>query len=419
MSSRLLDSGWVVQREILEMIPYRRGNDIDNFEYTIRLNLGGFRVTWAPQITIYSNEKSDFIGYLTLCLASIMNRVQMFINYSHLLVTRALLKANFNALEQIASTLKPPHFVFGFILAYLTYLAHMGHSSIPGNETTWFTLTLAYVGLQLFSLFVARARGSDYLTFFVWTPTVYVMSVLALPWALITSMISFGIQTRNSYEEKARSRQVMGNRFIETLEEEENNGPERYERIIQEVIEKRAPEKQVLKEKNYATQPSKPQLKETAPGQEAASHSSSHLEETKLVPLSNGEKQVQCQLKTITQCHPNGSQTYQMILQYKSVAFSTAPYHLQDQAFYELQSKLMNRGFTIVACGSCGNFYNASPQSSEQPSGVCLYGKLGKQIHPEEDGVTVLTEACPHYCGIEERESIVRQWRQSIITLLK
>jgi len=56
LSARLMNSGWVVRQELLEMIPFRQGKDIDNLEYTILLNMSGYRVHWAPNVVVYRNE---------------------------------------------------------------------------------------------------------------------------------------------------------------------------------------------------------------------------------------------------------------------------------------------------------------------------------------------------------------------------
>ena len=139
----------------------------------------------------------------------------------------------------------------------------------------------------------------------------------------------------------------------------------------------------------------------------------------KEIQLSNGKKELNCRLRTLTQYDAEGRANYQLTLEYKTSSFSTSSYRILDQAFYELQSKLMERGLTIMTCGSCGNFYNptADIPGALNNAGVCLYGKLGKEVNLKTDAVTVVSQACPYHCSLEDREKIVRLWKDSLAAL--
>jgi hypothetical protein len=50
-------------------------------------------------------------------------------------------------------------------------------------------------------------------------------------------------------------------------------------------------------------------------------------------------------------------------------------------------------------------------------AGVCLFGKMGKDVNLSTDAVTVLTDACPYHCSIESRETILKEWRNSLSLL--
>jgi hypothetical protein len=136
-----------------------------------------------------------------------------------------------------------------------------------------------------------------------------------------------------------------------------------------------------------------------------------------MVNLSNGTNQVACVLKTQTQADDKGAPLYQMFLVYKNVSFSSSLYRIKDQAFYELQSKLMERGLTIMTCGSCGYFHNPVAEAAQRVKnpGLCLYGKVGKEINFKTDTVTVVSQACPYHTSIDHRGDIVQEWQSSLV----
>ncbi|MFN8614949.1 MAG: hypothetical protein U0003_03445 [Vampirovibrionales bacterium] len=47
-------------------------------------------------------------------------------------------------------------------------------------------------------------------------------------------------------------------------------------------------------------------------------------------------------------------------------------------------------------------------------SGVCLFGKYGREADWETDAVSVITDACNFHADIGERETIVREWQESL-----
>jgi hypothetical protein len=423
LSARLMDSGWVVQREILEMVPYRRGRDIENLEYTIRLNLENFKVAWAPQVVVYSSEPDDFIQH-------VRNRFQMAFLYASPLLTRAFVKLDFGALEQLLSIIKPPHFMLGLLMGVMALRASLGFQPSLGGAVTWSTLAIGTFILQVLSLLVARSRGADALTFFFMTPVAYLLGVFSIPAAILKNAVLMWTEAKYSQEERQNSQQLARTRFNETLEFElpYQDHPEVRDLQPQQAYtsspQKHALEKRLqnhqLEQIPLDSPDVEPAFEAPKPREqrrrESAKVPAYPIEQVKVVPLSNGQKQVDCQLTTVTNLLANGDETFHMTLQYKTVAFSTSSYKILDQAFYELLSKLKSKGFTLLTCGSCGNYYNPAVDVSKslKTTGVCLFGKMGKEINISTDAVTVLSQACPYHCALEERETIVRQWRNSV-----
>jgi hypothetical protein len=374
LSCRLMDSGWAARQEVLEMVPYRRGDDTDNLEYTLRLALNNFRVTWAPSVMVYRDESAPMVPYLVGQVAGVFNRVRLLAHYGLPLLTRFFIRLDFGFFEWFLTLLKPPAFLTGTALILMGLLSPW----LELRPEVPLGLAAALLSLQLVSLLVARCPFSDLISLLLATPVVYVWGLLALPWATLNA-ISHSWVRRESRKPPKRYLQETHNRLNEMA-----------------LVEQMA--RQVLAQNEEGDEePLPPRSHKPEPPRELA----------QTVSLSNGDRQVPCQLKTeIDPTH----KTFRMTLQYKTVAFSTATYKLLDQAFYELQSKLMDKGLTILTCGSCGYFYNPLTDNQGGVSGVCLYGKQNGQVDFETDAVTVLSDACSHHAPLSEREAIYRQW---------
>ncbi len=465
LSCRLMDSAWVAKQEVLEMIPYHRGADIDNLEYTIRLNLEGFKVSWAPNVVVYRDEDTGILDHATLCLSSAINRLRMFVAYTPKLLVRSIARFDLGFVEHMASMVKPPNFIVGAFLALVTLSKVLNPASIPGNASTWLIIMGSFFSVQLISLFVARARQNDYITMFLWTPIVYGLCTFSLPMSAF-HLVSQWMNKRNvsgSARRKASYRHLESTRFNEDMESNGSNffeDDETSRRVI-EVLENNVPvefqEEEssnrnsmskllgLNKKTNSSASHHRQQAKQHASVPNQATQHASNVpsstpqsqrplsnmmtpqaaqpqpvneprEIVKAVPLSNGKKQVKCRLVTQIDFDAQGNETYQLTLEYKTVSFSTNTYQIMDQAYYELQSKLMARGLTIVSCGSCGQFYNptADVPGALKNAGVCLFGKTGKNVNLKTDAVTVLSQACQYHCDINRREDVVRQWKESI-----
>jgi hypothetical protein len=443
MSCRLLDSGWAIKQEVLEMIPYRRGTDLDNLEYTIRLNLENFRVNWAPNVVVYSDSNVNFLNHFTQCVGTVLNRASLLLHYGPRLLSRVMVRFDWNDLEQWLAIVSPPYLFICLALVALTVLDAVTPWPIPASPMFWGVSAALVMVLNVLALVVARGKVNDYISMLVYTPLSYLFALLASPLAIYGALQEAWLnrpQVGSSY------RKVRSTRFNEEVDVDQTWLAEQQgKHALQDLIRANALEDAMGRvdydtdevswqhefpvtpqraKKTGASIESAPALNRRA-GQATGSASAETAqpplrrqptEVVRSVPLSNGTKRVNCRLKTLTTFSPDGRENYQLTLEYKSIAFSTEAYSILDQAFYELHAKLRNRGLTIITCGSCGNFYNPTVDVPDAiiNSGVCLFDKEGKEVSLKTDAVTVVSQACNYHCPLEQRESIVRQWKDSL-----
>jgi len=434
MSCRLLDSGWAIKQEVLEMIPFYRGMDLDNLEYTIRLNLENFRVNWAPNVVVYSDSSVPFLEHFTLCAGSFFNRLNLLGRYGPLLLSRLIFRFDFNYIEQLLSLVTPPYFLTLMALALVTAAKFKTVSlPIPGDALLWAIITAVTLVLNVMALVVARCKSTDYTAMVVYTPISYLFGLIASPVALygyFKTVLSRQAKGGSAY------RKAKMTRFNEDLAAPPDLYDEKAgKQVIHGLLKRNAPhetmphheELSIASGKRQAARKTTlpPEFLEPQPGNgpalagistPTAAHIRRPSETVRSVPLSNGKREVSCRLRTLTTFGEDGRESYQLTLEYKNMAFSTESYRILDQAFYELQAKLMSRGLSIITCGSCGNFYNPTVDVPDaiKNSGVCLFDKLGKEVNLNTDAVTVVSQACAYHCPLEQRESIVRQWKESL-----
>ncbi|MEB3286858.1 MAG: glycosyltransferase family 2 protein [Vampirovibrionales bacterium] len=529
LSCRLLDTGWAIKQDVLEMIPYHRGVDLDNLEYTLRLNLENFRVAWAPNVVVYSSDHESFSDRVTLSVGAIFNRMRMFLAYAPRLLTRALARFDLTLAESALSIIKPPTVFIGAALLLMALLASIGESQVAlnsalnaetlaavsknaswpfGRPVVWFALALSLAVVQLCNLAVARSKASDYLVLMFQTPLLYAMGLLMLPFGAlqyVSSLLARKKLEAEAYEEQSshyRYHRRRATRFDENQapvkppelmtekasQARESRQPQSKalkpgENIVFEGMDAFAPSKSLIDELLYeslessendqqhdeerqepgrkayhdemeAAQAQNRHSRQSDPASESfwegmrqaipkailpfqkkgfvnpsleSAHRDSLLprrpqpvllprEQIKAVLLSNGEHQLDCLLKTKTTFDDEGNELYTLTLEYKSLAFSTATYRILDQAFYELYAKLSGKGLTILTCGSCGYFYNptADVPGTLRHSGVCLFGKQGKEVNMSMDAVSVLSQPCDYHASLGEREAIVQHWKDSL-----
>jgi hypothetical protein len=424
LSCRLLDSGWAIKQEVLEMIPYRRGMDLDNLEYTIRLNLENFRVNWAPNVVVYSDSNVHFLNHFTQCIGTLFNRISLLFHYGPRLLTRLLMRFDLNYLEQCSAIVAPPFLITFMALVLITYLKASNTLDIPGTALTWGIVATLSMLLNIMSMVVARCKPDDYAAMLFYTPISYFFGVLTSPIALY-SYIRQAITNRP--QQGTTYRKTRKTRFNEDLDSppdlfDETTGRQ----VIHSIVKKNAPTgaeqmrpaRRPGRASKLVSTSQEPDAAATHPVSQHPVHPAARQpkEVVRPVPLSNGKKQVSCRLRMVTTFNEEGRENYRLILEYKAMSFSTESYRILDQAFYELHAKLFSRGLTIVTCGSCGNFYNPTVDVPDaiKSSGVCLFNKQGKEVNLNTDAVTVVSQACDYHCPLEQREQIVRQWKESL-----
>jgi hypothetical protein len=427
-SCRLLDSGWAIKQDILEMIPYRRGLDLDNLEYTLRLNLENFRVGWAPNVVVYADSRVHPLDALIRRTGAFFNRFRLLAWYGPRLLTRALFRFDANSLALLIAVIRPPLLFLTLLSAGMALFASTS-SGLPGRfpanlpidgKTFWMAVTAALLALHLPALWVGRCRPAELVTLLVYTPLTWLCGLQASPVGLLI-LLRQAWRERSPFGRGRRNAQtyrtMRKTRFNEEMEPPPNLFDEAREarqeaRLVRDLLLDDVPAAPSPYSAGYAddygSAGSFPE--------EDASAARAERELVRPLPLSNGYKRIQCLLKTRITYNADGQECYQLTLEYKNIAFSTESYRILDQAFYEMHAKLAGRGLTPIACGSCGYFYNPT---ADQPgmlksTGVCLQGKSGREVDLTADAVSVISPACEHHGALDQRKAIVRQWKESL-----
>lgn len=437
LSCRLLDSGWAIKQEVLEMIPYRRGTDMDNLEYTIRLNLENFRVNWAPSVVVYSDSQLSFLNHITQCAGTFFNRLTLLAYYGPRLLSRVFVRFDWNDLEQWLAIVTPPYFFTFLAMVILAVMDAQTPWPIPGNPMLWGIFATLVLVLNVLGLVVARGKGNDYTAMLIDTPLTYLMAFLASPLAIYGALQEAFLNRPAPGSSYRKARTTRFNEDFDAVEE--TWIAQRSKQSLQDIVQAQALEDAMGRvevtddDVNWEREFASPAPRAKKSGGSVESVHSVNVQTAVLpersaptrqqpsevvrsVPLSNGTRRVNCRLKTLTTVNAEGRENYQLTLEYKNIAFSTESYRILDQAFYELHAKLQSRGLTIITCGSCGNFYNPTADVPDviHNSGVCLFDKYGKEVSLKTDAVTVVSQACNYHCPLEQRESIVREWKESL-----
>ncbi len=424
-SCRLMSSGWVVRQELLEMIAYQQGQDIDNLEYTVQLNLNGYRVNWAPNVVVYKEENVELASLMKNNIKAVLNRLRLIPRYSLQLLLQMVTRGDLNAIEQIWSLFKPPAFILGAVSVAFTLLSH-------GRMLYyWAAFAGVFVGIQLVSLLVARCRFKDFMSAALLTPTAYVIGLVSLPFFLV-NVLADGLLHIGRRPQKIR----IGRRFDEskpTIASNElaeiksiRSKRSKHQNHRNDVFDLEHEEDlhhQPVSSESFATIYDEQLNQSALEGESFLSEvANEDLNVPKLfrethLPISNGKNSVECKISTYIQHTESGENTYHLVFEYKNLSFKTQSYHILDQAFYELHTKLKGRGFSIVSCGSCAYFYRPTVGNAygfAKANGFCLYGKEGQDIHFDTDAVGVLTEACQNHEDMAYRQEVLTHWQDSL-----
>ncbi|MDX2084214.1 MAG: hypothetical protein SFZ03_02360 [Candidatus Melainabacteria bacterium] len=443
LGCQLQPSGWAATSQVLEMVPYKASAQLNHLEYTLRLQLAGIRVAWAPNVVVFQDEPLHFTQLCEQVAEKLQTRLHCLTRYSLPFIFQALTARRLGALDQLTDLLSPSTFWVGVLLLGLAWMDANAvletltaqRFELPANPAWWLSFLGMTLAIHVFGLMVARCRRDDYWTTLTLTPVVSMAVVAVLPWFFVSSLVKTLFQPSAMRRSRHKNTPGVGKRFNEELEPEFYHLPSLniVENWEQALTEAEAQMSTSSSSRDYRASSAETPLNRTldrTAGDIATDEDSladlsnrSALERVKQVPLTNGDRQVMCTLRTLTNYSTAGEELHQMSLEYKNHAFHTAAYRILDQAFYELHAKLKARGLTIVTCGSCGQFYNPTAdipgalKVSLKNAGVCLFGKVGREVDLTVDAVTVISSACQHHCPIDQREANVRRWQESLYAI--
>ncbi len=444
LSCVLQNTGWVIQPDILERVPYGG----DPMTFSLRLMLSGQRVTWAPSATVFERRPQRMFDVLHDALFNVAQRIEHIWQFTGPAMLLAFTEARFGLLVEWALLFRLPAFAIGMLLCAFA-LADMTMGGSTG--VLWAAFALGMVAIHVLTLTVARCKLGEMLHSLMWTPLLSIAGVCLLPLVMVNLLL-------RSVMSLSQKVPVLGN-LIKGSAMAPRYQRQGSTRLNEELPALRSmmdgpetPEQRVV---NFLTGEEAKTAPDTgsnmAAVREAANtdgteqtnnegHTSPVLRELteqvtqynstfdddaprratrvaeKMVPISNGRQQVEAHLQVHTSFMNDGAERYSMSLVYRSVSFSTEAYRILDQAFYELESKLMGRGLTIVSCGSCGYYYHPTADVADRinSQGVCLFGKQGIEVDLDTDAVTVVSDACHYHAPLAEREAIVSHWQDSL-----
>lgn len=429
--AHLLESGWAIKTDILEKIPYRQGHDIEHSEYTLRLALVGIKASWAPSIVVYRDAPVSLMGMLGRQVFATGNRLALISRYALPVLSRFMGHGNQQAALLWWSAFRPTEFIMGALLVFGAIISQT-LPGLLGQYAIWLCFAGGVLAFHWLKMFVARCRYTDVVTSLLYTPMAYLMGATLIPLAAVNNGVQHFLrwqtqrqQARYRYlsqnstrlnEDQAPLTRMMDEQATATTAYDLDDSSTEQEKTIlpfETEAKTASPEAPSFDANN----PLLKKLKNAVQQDRISSvpqYSNSVVE--KIVPISNNEREVDAALKLHTNTTPEGTPLYKMVLEYKGVSLSTQRYKILDQAFYELQSKLHARGLTIVTCGSCGYYYHPTVDvhNLSKNTGVCLFGKLGRNVDIATDAVTVISSSCNYHTNLNEREAIVRNWQDSL-----
>ncbi len=432
LSCKLLNSGWVVRQEILEMLPFRQEDDLDNLEYTTLLNLNGYRVNWAPNVVVYKDERVNVMTMMKDIVQGAVNRVRLAIQYTVPLLVNAVTKMDATFIEQAWSQIKPPNFVIGLLMLLGAFAASQQQPSPPAFYL-WFLMAIGFWSTQVLALAVARCSFKDVLYSQLFTPATYAVGLFTFPAFLVLSLAQRikqqmvrpkGSRIGKRFDESRvpaavaskSKRLTKTHRLLDTyIDEAEELEAAQATTEPLETVNKRNGSKPTPRDFD-ALYRKKIESYETMDVPETAEDAQT-LRETHRIPITNGKNTVDCLLHTYKAVDADGHESYHLVFEYKNLSFKTQPYRILDQAYYELLTKLRKKGFNIVSCGSCAFFYRPTAGNHygvAKDIGFCLFGKRGEEIDIDADAITVVSQACGHHTDMAEREAVHKEWQDSL-----
>jgi hypothetical protein len=395
-SAKLQTTGWMIHQDVLEKVPLFWALGTYPEGYQLLLNRAGYNVHWATGVMVYQNETLDWKVVLAGYKQKILSRIHFIVEGSQALLSPKLLFQKPLAwVDHLWQLIKPPDLMIGVTLFLLLIIAIGFDLSISSFLQFVF---FAYLALSLISLVVARFSGLDILFYTFAAPLGTVAILLALPAYIVFSVLKQLFEPISGPENKKENYKVK-TASVQPLEPTQNHS----DQLINELMQN--------------------QFSETDNGLKE-SPLPNHLKQPHELVISNGTQRITCQV-TLLAKFDESVYRYQMLLHYKGATFETNYYPLLDQAFYELQAKLQDRGFYVFSCGSCAFFYHppmgsfqseVTDQQVMEADGYCLQSKQGVTLSLNSTRVHVVSPYCHHHRDHAFRDEILKQWKDSLST---
>jgi hypothetical protein len=415
LSALLQASGFAIKQDVLEKLPV--GKRFTPRRYTLQLALSSIRIAWAPHVVVYRANNPEALPWLLSRWQDVGERCSLLFSHSLPLLTKGTFSLNNTLIDLWLDLVQPSG-----TLLLLTCL--LGGLLSQGQTSGWCTLgALGVLLFQTLGLCVARGKMADFVTLLGFMPVVVAIALVGMPWAWFKR--GFDLAQTDTHSVPLPSPAVSITTAYATPDL----------RVVSESVVSDFDDNHILPVSSnplttgnrYADTPTGANtltpVKQVlnADVTSAVDHAAPPFPKPMVlnIPLSNGVKQVMCQLTATPQldlsCPPHDPEAvwqYHMSLSYKSVSFSTQAYPRLDEAYDALQKKLTERGLHMVSCGSCGYFYAPSPTVAG--NGFCLLNKQGQRLNAQTDGVTVISDACEGYVGSTQRIAMLQEWMQTV-----
>ncbi|MCA9799610.1 MAG: glycosyltransferase family 2 protein [Cyanobacteria bacterium HKST-UBA04] len=216
LSTRLLSSGWVVRQELLEMIPYKQGVDVDHMEYTMRLAACGYPVQWAPNVVVYKDDRQTFETVMDKAPAVLMNRLRLLLTAGLPYLGKGLITFNFSLIDLALTLMHPPQVLVGVTaMAGLAFSLTADAAWPVSLAPFWAGLLVSFAVVQLLSLGVARCKPIDVAGYGAAVPAIGLLMVASFPYYLAKYIWACWVQ-RSRYQQQLIKARV-GQRLNETM----------------------------------------------------------------------------------------------------------------------------------------------------------------------------------------------------------
>jgi hypothetical protein len=431
----LRESGFAIKTSVLEKLTLNATPTVRYWGLSIALMAMGQNVVWAPNVVVFRRYYPQLGSFLNRTLEDTWFQAkQVATLLGSLLLLRP--KVGLGATVQLVLALLPTNSLLVTTVALAGYaLQAKGLLPLsPFELWQWALLACLPVGLTVLSLSVARLKLTDWVTAFALHPLVTAMLLVWTPFFVARQWlkpVARVLPFLAPWLGGGAMAPVVSSGVLPLFDKQPDPKPTIVERPrIRQSLPKVAEAVEGVNQQLMGVTALKPPQAQSvgalqghdvllggAPSS-SVSFPSFQLDSQYQLPLSFGNKQVTAQLQIETSLQGD-KLGYQLVLSYRQHTFKTSTYALLDQAFYELQSKLMPYNIRLHTCGSCAFFHR--PEASlahvglSEQCGVCLQGQQGQAIAPSQfKAVSVLSPSCSHHSPLEQRAQTVKAWRASL-----